>query len=213
MRRLIALGFALVLPAGCGGDDTDKTPEMQSGGASTTGGSGASGGTAGGTSSGGSTSGGTSMGGTSTGGTSSRAGSPATGGTATGGKAGAGGGRPGTAGASGRAGMSGGTNGGTSAGGTPSAPSGPVDTCYGDACPLGPCDNGGFFADEKCSDVYTEPVSEDSMFCAAGAAGGYCLNTITTTITYWAITCSGGAPSFSLCGGGCGVMGTVATCN
>jgi hypothetical protein len=80
-------------------------------------------------------------------------------------------------------------------------------------CPLGPCDNGRFFSDEKCSDVYSGPVNKDSMFCAAGVEGGYCLNTITNVITFWAITCSGGKPTFQLCTAGCQLAENVAKCN
>lgn len=203
MRRLVALGIALALLVGCGDNGGDDTSAVPTGGTSTAGGS--------------APSGGTSNSGESNGGTSSGAGSPGNGGAVMGGKTGVGdtqtGGLPTTGGLGGRGGMSGGTGGGTSTGGAPSAPDGPVDTCRGDTCPLGPCDNGRFFSDEKCSDVYPGPVSEGSMFCAADSEGGYCLNTITNVITYWAITCTAGEPSFELCKAGCGLAANVAKCN
>ncbi|HKO49966.1 MAG TPA: hypothetical protein VJV79_19680 [Polyangiaceae bacterium] len=202
MRRLIAPGFALALLVGCGSDGNGSPG---TGGISATAGSTANGGTAtGGASSGGTSSAGT--GGSSGAGGAATGGKSGAGGAGTGGKSGGTGGRPSTGGA--------GTSGGSSSmGGAPTTPQGPVDTCREDICPLGPCDNGGFFSDDKCSDVYPNPVSKDSMFCAAGVDGGYCLTTITNVLTYWAITCSGGTPTFHLCNAGCMLMANVATCN
>lgn len=202
MRRVI-VGFCLVTAfVGCSSDDGDDTPSPPAAGGGAT--------AAGGVSSGGSTaSGGASTGGTSSGGTT-MAGSPGNGGRAatTGGSASTGGRTGG--GAGGRGGATGGSGGGAT-GGTPSAPDGPVDTCNGQACPLGECDNGGFFSDEKCSDVYSAPVDEESTFCSDD--GGYCLTTITNVLTRWAITCAGGTPMFDHCEGGCLVAGDAATCN
>jgi len=152
------------------------------------------------------------MGGLSTGG------SKATGGSAAGGAAMAGspgtggraatGGRPATGGTA--AGGRTGGPGGSGTGGAPTAPEGPVDTCNGEACPMGECDNGGFFSDEECSDVYTEPVDESSAYCAGD--GGYCLTTITNVLTRWAITCAAGTPTFDWCEAGCIVAGPAAAC-
>lgn len=188
MWRLMVLGFLLTVFVGCG---TGDTPPTSHGGSATGGAS------TGGSSAGGASTGGTSSGGVSTGGLIGSGGRPATGGNA------------GTGGAGGRSGI----GGATSTGGAPMSPVGPVDTCRGDACPLGPCDNGRFFSDKKCSDVYKGPVDKDSRFCATGVEGGYCLNTITNVITYWAITCSGNEPTFSLCRGGCLLSANVAQCN
>lgn len=199
MRKVI-VGCCLVsVFAGCSSEGADETPAMPTGGSSSdTGGTTNTGGASpGGVSNGGSKA----TGGVSAGGTS--AGSPGTGG-----KAGTGGAAAGGQ-ASGGAGGRGGSGSGAT-GGTPSAPEGPVDTCFGEACPLGECDNGGFFADEECSDVYSDPVDEDSTFCAGD--GGYCLTTITNTLTRWAITCSGTTPMFAFCAGTCMVAGDTASC-
>jgi hypothetical protein len=197
VRRII-VGCCLVsLFVGCSGDEGDETPAMPTGGAASSTGGSSSGGTS--TNGGGTPTGGAAP----TGGRPSMAGAPGTGGRATTG------GRTGTGG---RASGGGGTGAGAT-GGTPSAPNGPVDTCFGDACPLGECDNGGFFADVDCSDVYSDPVDESSMFCADAMVGGYCLTTITNVLTRWAITCSGGTPMFDLCEGACGVMAGVAECS
>lgn len=119
--------------------------------------------------------------------------------------------------ARGGAGGSSGGTGGAPSGGAPgssttTAPTGPVETCFGDSCPLGECDNGRFFAEVKCSDVYPGPVDENSMFCAPGADGGYCLTTATTVLTDWAINCSGGTPTLERCSAGCGFIPGLAQC-
>jgi hypothetical protein len=193
VRKVIAGCCLVSVFVGCSSEGADETPAMPTGGSSSdTGGTPNTGGrSTGGVSTGGSKA----AGGVSTGGTS--AGSPGAGGAATGGRA--------SGGAGGRGGS------GTGAtGGTPSAPAGPVDTCFGEACPLGECDNGGFFADEECSDVYSGPVDEDSTFCEGD--GGYCLTTITNTLTRWAVTCSGTTPMFAFCAGTCMVAGDTASC-
>jgi hypothetical protein len=196
--RKVIVGCLISVFVGCSSEDGDEAPAMPTGGSSSD-----SGGTSnnGGAATGGASTGGSkATGGASSGGTS--AGAPGTGGRATtGGKASTGGAATG-----GRA--SGGTGTG---GGTPTAPNGPVDTCMGEACPMGECDNGGFFADEKCSDVYSGPVDEDSAFCAA--EGAYCLTTITNRLTNWTITCSAGTAMFDLCDGGCTAAGPAAACN
>ena len=207
MRKVI-VGCLVSVFVGCSSEDGDETPGAPTGGGSSdTGGTSNSGGAP---TSGASTGGSKATGGASAGGTS--AGSPGTGGRATtGGKANNGGAATGGRASGGAGGRGGNGTGGGSTGGTPTAPNGPVDTCMGEACPMGECDNGGFFADEKCSDVYSGPVDEDSAFCAA--EGAYCLTTITNVLTNWTITCSAGTPMFDLCDGGCTAAGPVAACN
>lgn len=188
MRKLI-VGCCLVSSfVGCSSDEGEDPSTPSGGSQSNTGGAANGGG--GSKATGGSPTGGTTM-----------AGAPGTGGRATGGRAGTGGATTG-----GRVNGSG----GGATGGAPTAPAGPVDTCNGESCPLGECDNGGFFADEKCSDVYSAPVDEDSTYCAGD--GGYCLTTITNVLTRWAITCSAGTPMFDWCETGCLVAGQAAAC-
>ena len=200
----IVAGCVLTFVLGCSDDEPDPAPAPTGGAPVASGGSTSSGGRV---SSGGSANGGIATGGTSAGGT-------AAGGRATsGGRAGTGG-RPsgGTSSTGGAGGRSGGTGGSNLGGVNSDAPTGPVETCFGDACPLGECDNGGFFADVDCSDVYPGPVDEDSEFCATDLDGGYCLTIVTNAIARWAVACAGGTETLDFCDGGCGVQGGMAQC-
>jgi hypothetical protein len=115
--------------------------------------------------------------------------------------------------ATGGTGGSSGGIGGSNLGGTNTeAPTGLVETCFGDACPLGECDNGGFFADVDCSDVYPGPVDRDAVFCSDDLDGSYCLTIVTNAIANWAIACTGGMEALDLCDAGCGTQGGVAQC-
>lgn len=196
MRRVIvAYCCSVTVLVGCSSDGggTSNTGGMSnSGGMSNTGATSNSGGSL-------------ATGGSSPTGGSSTAGTPGSGGATMGGRSGSGGAASGGRASGGALGQ-----GGSGTAGAPTSPMGPVDTCNGDACPSGECDNGGFFSDTKCTDVYSAPVDQHSTFCADD--GGYCLTTITNVLTRWAIACSAGTPTFHWCQGGCMVAGKSATC-
>ncbi|HEY3253112.1 MAG TPA: hypothetical protein VGJ91_04155, partial [Polyangiaceae bacterium] len=86
-----------------------------------------------------------------------------------------------------------------------------VEACYGDACPLGECDNSGFLADAQCTDLYPAGVSSSTVYCAAGETGGYCLLTSSKDLSYWAVNCVGGTPQIIYCPNSCGVMNSGAS--
>ena len=123
------------------------------------------------------------------------------------------GGSAGTSSTGGNAGTSstGGSAGTSSTGGSANAkPTGPVYSCFG-KCPLEECDNGMFWADVACSDVYPGPV-EMSAFCAMGASGGYCLEIGMDEFGFdnqkYAVNCTSGVSSIAACESGCGISGT-----
>jgi hypothetical protein len=122
----------------------------------------------------------------------------------------------GTAGAAGGAGGEGGGGGSGGAAGSPPSvfPSGTVTQCYGDGCPMGACDDGQFFADVKCSEVYTTPVSASSTYCNPGESSGYCLQIQDATSgQLFGITCTDGAAFGKRCPGGCGTGANRVICN
>jgi len=170
-------------------------------------------------------------GGTSAGGTASLAGASATGGNSVnGGSSGAGapstGGSPsGGAHAGGHGGAPAGTGGSTSpkagAGGsveagepcTANCPKGNVHTCF-ENCPLGPCDDALFYADALCSTVYPSAIDSSTIYCKRGQTASYCLTSLEKSLHYYVVECADGAPTVTLCSGGCGVSGDdkVAAC-
>jgi hypothetical protein len=147
------------------------------------------------------------------------------GGSSMGGSASEGGesGSAGSAGASGAASGSGsgGSGGGNGGGGnvepgepcTANCPTGMVRTCF-DNCPLGACDEAGFFAGEPCSSYYPEPVSDETIFCAKDQTATYCLTVLDQSLWYYTVSCAAGTPTVTKCDGGCGVDAEhVASCN
>ena len=104
------------------------------------------------------------------------------------------------------------STGGTSSsgGGVNAKPTGPVYSCFG-KCPLEECDNGMFWADVACSEVYPGPA-EMSAFCAIGASGGYCLQIgsykFGSDNQRYAVNCPSGVSSIAACDSGCGITGT-----
>lgn len=85
-------------------------------------------------------------------------------------------------------------------------PTGTVTTCFGNGCPMGACDHGA------CSKLYASPAGPATIYCTAGQNGAYCLETVTNDISYWAVTCSDGAPQIVYCPDGCGVSSLGAAC-
>jgi hypothetical protein len=206
LRSEIGTCLVMALLVGCSGDDkgdddaTGGAAPSTGGAQSPTGGTG-TGGSNGGTATGGARTGGTSAGGTSAG-SNGKGGASPTGGRATL-----------TGGAGGRGGATTGGSGNPPGGGSGEAPSGAPETCVGDGCPLGECDNGRFFADERCSDVYPGPVDASSMYCATGSDDGYCLTVVGAHVDDWKVTCDGGIPTLTDCmDSGCGVSGGIPQC-
>lgn len=211
MRTAISLAWVVLAACSCSDPDSGNST---TGGVSSTGGVTSSGGATSTGGSGGASSGGaaTSGGSFATGGSGTGGGVVTSGGTATGGAAGKGG-----ANSSGGAVTGGNSTGGArggSGGASGSLPAGKVTTCFGNACPLGECDNGRIAADVRCADVYPAPVTADSTFCASGASGDYCLTVSTSqAVEYWQVTCAGGAPKSTICPAGCGIAAEHASCN
>lgn len=144
-------------------------------------------------------------------GASGESGSPGTGGSGTAGANAAG------ANAAG-ANAAGASTGGTSAGnggsggkvepGNPcvsDCPTGKVTACYGPGCPFGKCDDGGFYASRACDTVYPAPASTSTVYCAANQSIGYCLETTSNNLSFWAISCTNGTPKVTYCPDSCGV--------
>ena len=138
------------------------------------------------------------------------------GGAETGGRSGGSGG-----GSSGSAG-SGSPNGGHSPGGaggavepggpcTANCPTGKVHTCFDD-CPLGACDDAGFFADPLCSEVYPSPINAQTIYCTKGQTATYCLDALAQNLLSYQVTCTNGTPTVTPCSGGCGVSSDGAAC-
>ena len=175
----------------CGNDSGDQGPGAPSAGSAGTSVGGASGATSGGAG-GSSASGGTA------------AGSGASGGTA----AGSGGAAPQGGSNAGSSGSSAGASGGST-----TFPSGSVETCFGDRCPMGECDNGLFYADVPCSDVYPQPLGPTSPYCAPGGSGGYCLIARTSVIERWSVACTDGVPRLMKCANGCAASADVSQCS
>jgi hypothetical protein len=91
-----------------------------------------------------------------------------------------------------------------------------VQGCYGDACPMGECDNSLFLADVPCSGVYTAPFGPNTVLCSAAAGdGSYCLDIGASEFTSapWMVTCAAGQGTSQQCPVGCGVSGNLATCD
>jgi len=102
-----------------------------------------------------------------------------------------------------------GAAGGSAVNGT--KPVGPVLYCFGD-CPLGECDNDGFWSDAACTDVYQQPLNASSALCAPAHAGGYCLEIGTDKFNFdnpqFAVNCdASGVASVARCATGCGRSG------
>lgn len=165
--------------------------------------------------SGGSGSGGASSGGASTSGGATPMGgaSPSSGGASTGGSVGSGGATNG--------GMT--AKGGASSGGasvdpgspcTANCPTGKVHACF-EHCPLGACDDSGFFASTPCSTVYPSALDAQSVYCSKGQTATYCLAALDKSLYYYQVSCNAGTPTVTKCMGGCGVSGEdkAAACN
>ena len=202
----VGLGcFAFFTFLACGNDSGDPGPGTPSAGSAGTSGAGASGATSGGAGGSGA-SGGTAAGSGAFGGTA--AGSGASGGTAAG--SGASGGTAAGSGGS-NAGSSGSSAG--ASGGLTTFPSGSVETCFGDSCPMGECDNGLFYADVPCSDVYPQPLGPTLPYCAPGGSGGYCLIVRTSVLERWSVACTDGVPQLMKCASGCAASADVSQCS
>jgi hypothetical protein len=94
-------------------------------------------------------------------------------------------------------------------------PTGKVQTCF-DSCPLGACDDAGFFAGPTCSSVYPSPISSQTVFCAKGQTATYCLTVLDKDQYFYVVSCEAGTPTVTKCNGGCGVVEDdthAASCN
>ncbi len=96
----------------------------------------------------------------------------------------------------------------TSGMGSASEPNGVVDSCDGPGCPLGSCDEGLFWSEIPCSDVYEGPLDDGSPLCGQ-EDGEYCVN---TDAGYWVVECAGGAGVSTGCASGCLASGTDYSC-
>jgi len=96
---------------------------------------------------------------------------------------------------------------------TSNCPTGNVIKCFTTGCPLGACDNAGFYSSTLCSTTYSKAVDANTIFCAAGQSSSYCLATLSSTLDYYAVTCDNGIPTVVHCpNAGCGVSGAGASC-
>jgi hypothetical protein len=97
---------------------------------------------------------------------------------------------------------------------TANCPTGTIRTCF-DSCPLGACDEGGFFADEPCSTYYPSAISDETIFCAKNQTATYCLTALDQLLEYYVVSCAAGTPTVTQCVGGCGVDDSThaAKCN
>ena len=150
------------------------------------------------------------------GGASPGAGAPSGGGGATGGRTGGSGGGSSGSGGSGspNGGHGPGAGGAEEPGGpcTANCPMGKVHACY-DNCPLGACDDAGFFADPPCSEVYPSAINAQTIYCTKGQTATYCLDALGQNLLSYQVTCSNGTPTVTPCSGGCGVSSDgVAAC-
>lgn len=87
---------------------------------------------------------------------------------------------------------------------TANCPMGKVHACY-DNCPLGACDDSGFFADPPCSEVYPSPINAQTTYCTKGQTAKYCLDALAQNLLSYQVTCTNGTPTVNPCNGGCGV--------
>jgi hypothetical protein len=88
-----------------------------------------------------------------------------------------------------------------------------VHSCFDD-CPLGACDDSGFFASAMCSTLYPSPISSQTVFCSKGQTATYCLATLEKNLFYYVVSCDGGKPTVTKCTSGCGVASSgVASCS
>ncbi|HKO47489.1 MAG TPA: hypothetical protein VJV79_07190 [Polyangiaceae bacterium] len=183
------LSFGLCLSLGATAACSSSDPSPGSGGANATGGQPAAGGGA--SSVAGASSGGSAMGGSAMGGR-------------TGGSGGASSGSAGSSSANGGHGP--GSGGAAEPGGpcTANCPMGRVHACY-DNCPLGACDDSGFFAAPACSQVYPSPISAQTIYCTKGQTAKYCLDALGQNLLSYQVTCANGTPTVISCNGGCGV--------
>jgi hypothetical protein len=86
-------------------------------------------------------------------------------------------------------------------------PSGkPVSSCFGN-CPLGECDNDGFWSDTPCTSVYRAPVDQSSSYCGA-TDGSYCLQL--SFGDQYGVQCASGKTTIHQCTTGCGSVGAGA---
>ena len=99
-----------------------------------------------------------------------------------------------------------GGNGGAGAGPNQYPSSMPVSSCFGD-CPLGECDNDGFWSDTPCTSVYHGPVDQSSSYCGA-SDGSYCLQLSHSFGDQYAVQCASGKTTIHQCTTGCGSVGT-----
>jgi hypothetical protein len=95
---------------------------------------------------------------------------------------------------------------------TGTCPTGTVLTCFGDGCPLGPCDESRFFASALCSTVYTSPLDSSFVYCTAGETSSYCLVALNVSSSDWVVRCNNGTPTLEKCAGGCGTSALGASC-
>jgi hypothetical protein len=87
-----------------------------------------------------------------------------------------------------------------------------VHTCF-DKCPLGACDDDGFFSETPCSTLYPLPIDGQTIFCSKGQTASYCL--MTRDFDYYQVSCVAGTPTVTTCVNlGCGTVDhDVASCN
>jgi hypothetical protein len=132
--------------------------------------------------------------------------------------AGAGGALGGASGAAaGAAGTSKGGSSGTAGGGsvdpggpcTANCPKGHVQVCF-DQCPLGACDDSGFYAATPCSTIYPSAIDDKTVYCKKGQTASYCLSALDTLLLDYMVSCANGTPAVTPCSGGCGVDSTGA---
>lgn len=116
----------------------------------------------------------------------------------------------------GGSGTVGGTTAGTLIAGNPctsNCPTGTIDLCFSVGCPKGPCDNSRLHSGTLCSTLYPAPVDANTVYCAQGQNGSYCMATVDRILTYAVVTCTNGTPSIERCDAGCGVSENgVASC-
>ena len=87
---------------------------------------------------------------------------------------------------------------------TANCPTGRVFACY-DNCPVGACDDSGFFAGEPCSWFYPTEINAQTIYCRKGQTATYCLDALAQKLLSYQVTCSDGTPTVTPCSAGCEV--------
>lgn len=204
MTLPMRIGFAMTLVAFAACACGDKTDSPGAAGSSSSAGSSGAAAASGAPTTGGSNA---------TGGESGTGVNAGSGGDSAGSTHGGSGGAGGKNAAAGSTSVAGAANCGGSTSGSSMLPKGDVDACFGEACPMGECDNGRIAASTRCDDVYSGPVCAASMQCAGNVSGSHCLTVITSVaVENWVVTCAAGTPTGKLCTGGCGIVASEAKC-